>query len=135
MARKDPDTWMWERAFDLVEKADRMQRQFCQLGRPRTRRATWIPPVDCFETEDRFWVIVALPGVGAASVQILVDDRTLIVTGERSLPIACRRAAVHRMEIPQGLFERRLELPPGRFELVQRDLDDGCLVLCLRKLP
>jgi HSP20 family molecular chaperone IbpA len=38
------------------------------------------------------------------------------------------------MELPYGRFERRVALPPGRFELSGRDLVDGCLTVTLRKL-
>ena len=45
-----------------------------------------------------------------------------------------QRTRIHRLEIPFGRFERRIELPPGRFDVVQRDLIDGCLILGLKKL-
>ena len=38
------------------------------------------------------------------------------------------------MELPHGRFERRVTLPPGRYELVRRELVDGCLTVILRKL-
>ena len=43
-------------------------------------------------------------------------------------------AAIHRLEIPYGRFERRIALPAGRFEVARSDLVDGCLTLSLRKL-
>ena len=58
----------------------------------------------------------------------------LIVTGERSLPVELRNARIHRLEIPQGHFERRIELPPARFELSGRHLANGCLMLQLHKI-
>ena len=41
---------------------------------------------------------------------------------------------IHRLEMPHGCFERRIGLPPGRYELGRSDLADGCLTLTLRKL-
>jgi hypothetical protein len=38
------------------------------------------------------------------------------------------------LEIPHGHFERRIELPPARFEISGRHLANGCLKLQLRKL-
>jgi HSP20 family protein len=50
----------------------------------------------------------------------------------------CRRfssgAAIHRLEIPYGRFERRIPLPPGNYRLHEQFLEDGCLVLVLRHL-
>jgi HSP20 family molecular chaperone IbpA len=58
----------------------------------------------------------------------------IIVRGERSLPANSRRAAIRRLEIPYGQFERRIALPAGQFELFDRRLEHGCLVLGLRRL-
>jgi hypothetical protein len=45
-----------------------------------------------------------------------------------------RNARIHRLEIPHGHFERRIELPPNRFEMSSRHLANGCLMLQLHKL-
>jgi len=63
-----------------------------------------------------------------------VDDGVLIIVGDRPAPLLQRAAAIHRLEIPQGRFERRIALPKGHYELVRRDLADGCLTLVLRQL-
>jgi HSP20 family molecular chaperone IbpA len=47
----------------VLERADRLQRQFCQLGENTRGGATWEPPIDVFKTEDQLIVVVALPGV------------------------------------------------------------------------
>jgi HSP20 family protein len=77
-------------------------------------------------------VRVALPGVGPGDVEIRTDGARLSVVGRRALAIAA--GTVHRLEIPYGRFERTIDLPPGRYDLVQREFNDGCLVLELRRL-
>jgi len=124
---------MWERARELIEKADRIQRSFFAPQRPGTRRPSWEPPVDVFETTGELWVIVALPGVAPDSVRVEVLETDVTVCGERALPPAFRQAVVHRLEIPHGRFERRVGLPPGTYELARQELQDGCLLLCLTK--
>ncbi len=132
---KDPsETWMWERARALLEQADRLQRSFFSPQSPGTRRPSWEPPVDVFETASDLWVVVALPGVDAASVRVELLQNDLVVQGERSLPAEFGSAVVHRLEIPHGRFERRVGLPPGTYELAQRQLHDGCLFLSLNKV-
>ena len=133
MAPRDP-TWMWAEAFDMLDRADRLHRQFFLPGRARARRPTWEPPVDMFETEDELWILVALPGVAPERVEAAIDSGTLVVAGERPMPTECRAATIHRLEIPHGRFERRVELPAGRFELGRRELVNGCLVIGLRNL-
>ncbi len=50
------------------------------------------------------------------------------------MPGRTRTGIIRRLEIPYGHFERRIELPAGRFDIARRELVDGCLVLGLRKL-
>jgi hypothetical protein len=40
---------------------------------------------------------------------------------------------VVRMEIPYGRMRRRVDLPPGRYALIERRLDHGCLYLSLTR--
>ena len=129
----DPRVRMWADACELLEQAERLQRQFFRPAGGALRPA-WEPPVDVFETEDDLWISVALPGVVPEDVAIVVQDRTLVVTGERRLPAECRAGMIHRVEIPHGRFERRIVLPAGRLELRRHDLSNGSLTLTLRKL-
>jgi HSP20 family molecular chaperone IbpA len=57
----------------------------------------------------------------------------LIVSGERPLPGELKNARIHRLEIPHGHFQRRIELPPARLEISGRHLANGCLMLQLHK--
>lgn len=128
---------MWAEACELVERAERLQRQFFEpLAVRRVRpQPSWAPPVDVVETPEHLWILVALPGVPADRVEVGVEHGTLVVAGERPMPGGERPAVIRRLEIPYGRFERQIELPPGRFEIDRRDLIDGCLVLGLRKSP
>jgi hypothetical protein len=42
-------------------------------------------------------------------------------------------AAVQRLEIPHGRFERRIRLPAARWQLSPPTLVNGCLLLSLTK--
>ncbi|MBL6751885.1 MAG: Hsp20/alpha crystallin family protein [Nevskia sp.] len=126
---------MWAEACELLDRADRLHRQFFHPGLRAASRPNWEPPVDMFETERALWLIVALPGVAVDQVDLSIDGTGLVVAAIRALPQEARGAAIRRLEIPAGRFERRIELPPGRFELVERRFADGCLTLGLRKLP
>jgi HSP20 family molecular chaperone IbpA len=135
---RDPRAWMWAEACEFLDRADRLQRQFFVLGsnEPRVGRSrpAWQPPVDLLETPSELQITVALPGVEPEGVQVVFDDGALIVVGHRELPARSRGAAIHRIEIPYGRFERRIALPAGRYELDRRELAHGCLFITLRKL-
>jgi HSP20 family molecular chaperone IbpA len=90
--------------------------------------------MDVFETDRELSILVALPGVEPERLQVVIDQGVLIIAGERPFPPQFRDAAVHRLEIPCGRFERRVGLPAGRYEIGRRDLINGCLTLSLRKL-
>jgi HSP20 family protein len=133
MPPRDLDAWMWAEACDALARAERLHRQFFRLGLPNVR-PQWEPPVDILETEDELWIIAALPGVEAAQIEIGIERGILVIAGARLAPALKNAAAIHRLEIPQGRFERRIALPSGRFELDRREIADGCLTLTLRKL-
>lgn len=123
----------WAEAVELLQRAERLHRQFFRRTLVGAQPA-WEPPVDVFETDTELYILVALPGVPPEQVQIVEDHGVLIVTGSRPLPSALRPARIHRLEIPYGRFERRLELPGGRYQYVRQELAHGCLLIGLRKL-
>jgi HSP20 family molecular chaperone IbpA len=127
---------MWSDACDMLERAERLRRQFFRLPAQRGEGVlAWEPPVDVFETQTRLAMLVALPGVEVSDVDVFIDADTLIVTGTRTLPSFGEDFVIHRLEIPHGRFERRIRLASARkLELVQRELTGGCLLLSFRKL-
>ena len=79
------------------------------------RLPAWEPPVDILETEFEVLALVALPGVEADNAQAVIEDGDLVIAGTRVLPEQLRTAIIHRLELPQGRFYRRLRLPAGRY--------------------
>lgn len=133
MKFRDPTKSMWANALEMLNQADRLQRQFFLLGKTRTRGPSWEPPVDMFDTGRDLSILVALPGVSPNDVQVVVDGGALYIVGER-LVSASPGAEIRRLEIPYGRFERRIDLPPGHYEISERKLENGCLQLTLKKL-
>lgn len=141
---------MWGDALSMLERAERLHRQFARFGAAGNEAAneaahaaraggpTWEPPVDIVETADAVSVQVALPGVAAESVNVSLELGVIHVSATRRFVADDRRARIHRMEIPFGRFARRISLPAGlaadALELVGRRLADGCLTLTFRKL-
>jgi len=132
MANEDSRQWMWGEALDMLARAERMHRQLFQPA--QARRASWEPPVDVLETGRELVIIAALPGVAEADLSLVIDGACLVITGRRTLPEELRTAVIHRLELPQGLFERRVGLPAGRYDQVRHCAQDGCLIVRLRKL-
>jgi HSP20 family molecular chaperone IbpA len=133
MAIGDPHRWMWGEACALLEQAERLQRQFFSPSRVGASGTSWEPPVDMFESDRALWIIIALPGVSPEGVELFLEANKLIVVGRRTLPREARGAAIYRLELPHGRFERQIPLPARRWQLGQREFANGCLVLRLIK--
>jgi HSP20 family protein len=133
MPTKDPVNWMLSEAIDSLARAERLRHHFFRLqSAGGEREASWEPPIDVLETEREFLILVALPGVDPEEVQAVIEDGTLVVSGQRVLPAELRNARIHRLELPQGRFERRIALPIGRYA-VSRFAVNGCIALRLAK--
>jgi HSP20 family molecular chaperone IbpA len=130
---KDPVNWMLSEAIDTLARAERLHRQFFSLQPSAgSQESSWEPPIDVLETDREILILVALPGVDPEEVEAVIESGTLIVSGRRVLPAELRNARIHRLELPQGRFERRIVLPIGRYA-VSRFAVNGCIVLRLSK--
>jgi HSP20 family protein len=133
MSSKSHMDWMLSEAIGQLARAERIHRQFfrlsaaAELSSPR-----WEPPVDVLETKDEMLIFVALPGVDPQSVDTIIEGDNIVISGRRELPRELMDAHIHRLEIPQGRFERRIALPVGRYA-VTRTSSNGHLLLRLAK--
>ena len=126
---------MWAKACELIDRAERLHRQFFQPTAAPVRDLCWEPPVDVIETDSEVLIGVALPGVDSNTMKVTVDSDTVMVTGFRRTNTLPRGSRVHRLEIPYGRFERRITFPASSLELAQAEFADGCLMLKFTKQP
>jgi HSP20 family molecular chaperone IbpA len=128
---------MWSEACEMLARAERLHREFFRPVRSPTLAPasvpTWEPPVDVLETGREVLVLVALPGVDPDRVEVAIEGDELMVVGTRVLPPELRTAMIHRLELPQGRFARRVRLPAGRYAGVRRSTVHGCLAVTLQK--
>jgi len=131
MSRNDPINWMLSEAIGSLARAERLRQQFFNLQ--SAAGPSWEPPLDVLETDEEILIFVALPGVDPDEVVAVVeDDGVLVISGNRTLPAELRNARIHRLELPQGRFERRIALPIGSYA-VSRFAANGCFVVRLTK--
>ena len=133
MNRNDPSARMWLEACELIERAERMHRQFFHLAASAQSVATWEPPVDVFENEHEVVIVVAMPGVAADRVEVVRESGALVVRGVRPFAVEGSGHRARQLEIPYGAFERRIPLPAGLAPAGTPELRDGCLLVRLRK--
>jgi HSP20 family protein len=133
MAAIDPRTLMWARACELIDRAERLHRQFFRPMAESIRDVIWEPPVDIVETDFDILMTVALPGVDENAVKVSVDADTVHVMGFRGPSAFPRGSLVHRLEIPYGRFERQISFTGRRLQLSESELARGCLSLKFSK--
>ncbi|WP_174582194.1 Hsp20/alpha crystallin family protein [Candidatus Methylacidithermus pantelleriae] len=117
------------RMFNMVE------RFAAQLEPPATRfaRPHWVPPVDITEDDEGYLIVVDLPGLRREDVRVTVENRTLVVEGNRKpLGEESRKGLkVHREERAMGHFSRSFVLPEDADEAkVTAEMKEG--LLCIR---
>jgi HSP20 family protein len=103
MARRDIDR--------LQEEIEELFADLWQVPRFAGTRHGFRPAVDCFQTDDphELTIVVELPGVDPATVQIAVDDRSLTIAGARPRPRS-EGQVYQQVEIEYGPFQRTIQL-------------------------
>jgi len=118
-----------------------INRVFGNLSDPESNSATaeWTPAVDVVEYQNRFELLVDLPGVDSQSVEITLDNGVLTLSGERreeSLITSTSDDAPQRQrrERHVGRFHRRFILPDtADTESVSAKGNNGVLAISIAK--
>ena len=87
MVIRNPRSWMWAEACEMLEQAQRLQRQFFRFGHAVEAQPRWEPPVDIVADDRSVEIMVALPGVAPEQVQVQIDQGALSVTACRAVPL------------------------------------------------
>ncbi len=132
MPIRDLEALMWAEACEILNRADRLHRQFFRPAVLSVSRPAWEPPIDIYETRFDCKIMIALPGVAPEHLTVILEGDYLIISGQRHLPV-CAESQIRRLEIPYGRFERRIQLPEGRYEIGTSEFINGCLLISLGK--
>ncbi|MGY8676584.1 Hsp20/alpha crystallin family protein [Bradyrhizobium sp. UFLA05-153] len=133
MAAVDPGTLMWATACEMIERAERLHRQFFRPMTAIASAAFWEPPIDIVATDSEARITVALPGVDRDDLKVTIDDDGVSVVGLRQQGTIPRDGTAVRLEIPYGRFERRIAFPTTDLRFGQSEYRNGCLVLTFFK--
>ena len=130
----------WNPLQDLMLLQDRMNRLFEDATQRRARqesesgdefeRADWTPAADIYETDASYLIALDLPGVDRDALVIDVDDKRLIIRGNRAI----EETSKNRSERPSGKFLRTFTVP-GSVDQTQigAEYKDGVLQVRLPK--
>jgi HSP20 family molecular chaperone IbpA len=125
--------WMWVEACEVLDRAERLQRQFLRYVGRGVDAAVWEPPVDIQEAADGLILLFALPGVVPEEISLTLEPTELVVSARRPLKLAHADAIIRRLEIPHGRFFRRIPLAGVPLKLAASRYENGCLEVRLTK--
>jgi HSP20 family protein len=117
----------WDPLQDLLALQERIHRL------SGTDEAGWTPPVDIYETEDRYVVTAEVAGLSREDLQIQILDGKLTLRGERQ-PGQVSSVRFERVERGHGRFARAFVLPNAvDASGITADLDNGVLTITVPK--
>lgn len=97
----------------------------------------WAPPIDVYETDDRYVITAELPGLTREQVDVALENNRLTIRGSR--PAAAGDGGTrryHQVERGHGSFERAFEFVDAvDQQAISADLHDGVLTVTLPKRP
>ena len=103
MARRDIDR--------LQGEIEELFADLWQVPRFSGLRHGFRPAVDCFHTDEphQLTIVIELAGVDPESVGVVIEERTLTISGERRRPRVSGQV-YQQMEIEYGAFSRTIQL-------------------------
>lgn len=129
----------WDPFRDLLGIQNEMNRLFGRTygpgeGAEAETQGTWVPPLDVYETEDRYVITAELAGMTTSDIDIVVEDNVLTLRGNRAFyPVA--EESFHRIERRFGPFQRRVALPQGSDTAhIDASMSDGLLTIEVGKV-
>jgi HSP20 family protein len=113
----------------IVSIAEEIDELFDRFFESDDLPPVWSPPVDLYLSDRKVHLRVELPGVSLRDVEVRIGPRSLLVRGEKPVPVKVRGGvSFYEAEIPYGPFEKRVVLPAVvKPEAHEVEMKDGVL--------
>lgn len=98
----------------------------------------WTPPIDVYETDDRYVIAAELPGLMRDQIELAFEASRLTIRGRRTDRPADAPEVLHfhQVERAHGAFARTFEFAAKiDVDAVSADLANGVLTVTLPKVP
>lgn len=119
---------------EMQMQTGRMLRNMSFSRMIKLESGSWQPPIDIYESIEEITVYCDLAGVSKDSLELLVAEDQLHISGRRQLPKTQPIVCIHQLEIELGAFERTVTLPARvDVEEVSSLYLDGILIVSLKK--
>ena len=95
---------------------------------------TWQPLTDIVEKDDRYSILLEIPGVKKEDVKLTVENNMLTVKGEKQRELEVSEKHYYRVERKYGAFQRMFRLSEKvNAEKISAKYNDGILEVVLEK--
>jgi HSP20 family protein len=114
---------------DLRAWQERLERLAASHG------TAWAPPIDVYETADRYVIAAEVPGLTREQIDLALHDNRLTIRGTRSAGVPETDSGhYHQVERGHGSFQRTFEFADAVNQTgIAADLRDGVLTVILPK--
>jgi HSP20 family protein len=120
----------WDPTRELRAWQERLERLSAH------RPDSWTPPIDVYETDDRYVISAELPGLAREDIDLGLEDARLTIRGRRidRTTTAGDVLHFHQIERGHGAFARTFEFA-SKIDVagVSADLSSGVLTITLPK--
>jgi HSP20 family protein len=127
-----PFDWFEDLGSEMARRWQELPLHLPTFG--RLEAIPWRPSIDMFDRGDRLVIKADLPGMKRDDIELRVDGRGLMISGERQREEEVKEKDYYRMERSFGSFSRHIRLP---FEVkasdVQAKLEDSVLEVEIHK--
>jgi HSP20 family protein len=115
---------------DLRAWQERLERLAAQPG------TAWAPPIDVYETADRYVLTAEVPGLLREQIELAVESNRLTLRGARPGGVSDGgHRRYQQVERGHGVFTRTFEFAdPIAADAIAADLRDGILTVTLPKI-
>ena len=137
LIRWTPRGDLWDPFANLADIQEEMNHLFDSSLRRFGRGdfdGTFVPAIDVTEEKDSFLVKADLPGLSKDDVNVMLQDNSLTIKGEKKRAAETKEANYYRHERVYGSFSRTIELPSTvDAKKIDAQFKDGVLQVRLPK--
>lgn len=124
----------WDPIHEIDDLSTRVNR-LLGLTRFNGELADWVPACNVMENDKEYRLRVELPDMKKEDIHVKMDDRVLVIEGERKEEKEDKGMRFHRRELTYGKFVRRFTMPEEiEASKIQTSFRDGMLELVLPKM-
>ena len=117
-----------------IENVERRIRSFFEHTYYPVVQEGFSPPIDIYENENEYILLVELPGVKPENLNLAIDKNNVLhIYGVKEYPLDPAQSYCHSIEIDFGRFERFIRLGTPVEDSCELENHNGIFKIVLRK--